>query len=176
MGVNRADPGGFLVHHVRKSLHAPCDVYRDGCARVISRGKHKPIEKLLQGEHIPRLNAGESGSRLCDHRVLRHRHLVGKISVFESHKSCHNFGCAGGIQPFKGILAVEDFTAILVKKRCRLRGHKARVKGLFVRHHTEILGKRLCIVSVPRCFCRDHRNALLKDIGIRKGGCTSRKG
>ena len=62
MCVNRSDSVRLRIHHIRKGLDAARDVHGNRRTRIISGGKHKSIQQLLQGKHIPRLNAAEGGA------------------------------------------------------------------------------------------------------------------
>ena len=52
MGSCHAKHTGLVVHEFSKALHSSAAVNGQRHCRVVSRGQHQPIQKLLEGKHL----------------------------------------------------------------------------------------------------------------------------
>ena len=106
------DPGCFFVHHFNKSFDRSAHMNCDRVCRIVSRWDQKTIKELLQCQFISGNNPRHGRSALRDHRLLGNRHHIIKISIFQSHKCCHDLCRAGGIFALKNILRENSVSAI----------------------------------------------------------------
>ena len=141
MSARGAQTSGLLVHHIREFFNAARHVDGDGRSGIVSGGEHQAVQELLHGQLVPGFDPGQGGPCFRDHRILRHRHLIGQIAVLDRDEGRHHLGGAGRIQALKGVLAVDRAAVVQVKDRSRLGGDGIVRIGLFVADDAEIPGK-----------------------------------
>ena len=134
------DPGCFLVHHFNKSFDRSAHMNCDRVCRVVSRRDQKTIKKLLQCQLISGNNPRHGGTALRDYRLLRNRHHIFKISIFQGDKRRHDLRRAGRISAFKNILRKYGISTIERKYPGRLRC-ECSVSVDPIRYHRQVCRK-----------------------------------
>ena len=105
VGVLQSQLPGLVVHQLRKALDGAAAPDGQRRRRIVAAAEHKPVEQLLDGEHLPLLKI--HGAALNTNSLGRDLHPVENIAPLTYDQGRHDLRGACNQTPVIGIFFIE---------------------------------------------------------------------
>ena len=131
MCIRTAEFFGTGIHEIDKRINITADIFRYGVSNFIGRNHEYTVKAFLQSHFFAGIDTHVGGiSRNTHNCIVGKVYKVVKIGAFFFHrkKGRHEFGGAGGVHFFVGILFIKNDTCICIHQNRRI-GTDSRTYG-----------------------------------------------